>query len=288
MPRGSEKHMAVLGSMKRADLCRRTRRRPLRFATFLAPNLFPFYAFVARFIGETLGCAVKLSQGSCYEQLAETDLAFVCGLVYVEVTRCRRPPVEPLAAPILQGERYGGKPVYFSDVIVRQDSIFRSFADLRGRLWAYNEPHSQSGYGVTRHHLIQLRETNGYFGKVVEAGWHELSIRMVCAGEVDAAAIDSHVLTVERSRRPELTSCLRVIDTLGPCPIQPVVASCRLSRSLKADVRDALLEMANDQRAKRRLRSAFVDRFTAVTDSAYDAIRTMLATAEAANFMTIK
>ena len=142
---------------------------------------------------------------------SEADLAFLCGLPYVELTLDREPPVEPLAAPVLQGDRYGGRPIYFSDVIVRRDSPFHSFADLRGRSWSYNERQSQSGYGVVRYWLAQLGETNGYFSRVVEAGWHEQSIRLVCAGEVDASAIDSQVLAVACRDHPELAADLRAI-----------------------------------------------------------------------------
>src|SRR5262249_40931108 len=161
--------------------------RPLRIATFLAPNLLPVYRFVVRRLGECLGVPTELFVGASYEQLAaEADAAFVCGLPYVELTRRPNPPVEPLAAPVLRGDRYGGRPVYFSDVVVRRDTPFHRFADLRGCTWSYNERDSHSGYGVTRYWLVRLRETNGFFGRVVEAGFHERSLRLVAAAEVDA------------------------------------------------------------------------------------------------------
>jgi phosphonate transport system substrate-binding protein len=156
--------------------------RPLRFGTFLAPCLYPMYEFITRYVGARLGCATELFVGSSYEQLAtEADAGFVCGLPYVQLARRTAPPIEPLAAPLLQGQRYDGRPIYFSDVIVHRDSPCRTFADLRGCSWSYNERHSQSGYGIMRHHLVRLGETDGYFAKVVEAGWHERSIRMVCS-----------------------------------------------------------------------------------------------------------
>jgi phosphonate transport system substrate-binding protein len=52
---------------------------------------------------------------------------------YVQLARRNRPPIELPGAPVLQGERYGGRPIYFSDVLVHRDSPFCSFADLRGR-----------------------------------------------------------------------------------------------------------------------------------------------------------
>jgi phosphonate transport system substrate-binding protein len=263
--------------------------RSLRFATFLAPKMLPVYGFITRYIGDKLGCLTELVVGSSYDSLGvDAEVAFVCGLPYVEVTRRKGPLVEPLAAPLLQGPRYGGKPVYFSDVIVHRDSPFQSFADLRGRSWAYNEPLSHSGYGITRYRLVQMGETNGYFGKVVEAGFHERSIRMVCTREVDASAIDSHLLALTLRDHPELASCLRVIDVFGPSTIQPVVAVRHLPERLKDDLRAVLLAMAEDPVARERLAWGFVERFVSVDDTAYDDIRAMLAAAEAAAFVTIK
>jgi phosphonate transport system substrate-binding protein len=263
--------------------------RPLRFITFLAPKLLPLYEFIARHIGVRLGLPTELVVGTCYEQLVpEADIAFVCGLPYVELSRGGEAPVEPLAAPVLQGRRYKGRPIYFSDVIVRRDSPCRCFADLRGRSWVYNEPHSQSGYGITRYHLVCRGETNGYFSRVAEAGWHERAIQMVTAGEVDAAAIDSHVLAVALRDDPELAGLLRVIETLGPSPIQPVVAARRLPARLRKAVRLSLLELNADPAARPHLAQALVAGFVPVTDATYDPIRAMLAAVESAGLMTLR
>jgi phosphonate transport system substrate-binding protein len=133
-----------------------------------------------------------------------------------------------------------------------------------------------------------LGEGKGYFGKVVEAGFHQRSIRLVSSGQVDASAVDSHVLSLALRAKPELARRLRVIDTLGPSTIQPVVAARRLPEDLKADLRAGLLEMNDDPKAREHLSRGLVDRFVAVTDSTYDDIREMLAAAEAADFLTLR
>jgi phosphonate transport system substrate-binding protein len=265
-------------------------RDPVRFVTFLAPNMFDVYRFVADHVGEKLGCQTDLSVGYSFDQFASggADVGFVCGLPYVHLARQPRPPVELLAAPLLQGERYGGRPIYFSDVIVHVDSPYRSFADLRGRSWAYNDLDSHSGYNVTRCQLVNMGETGGFFGRVVEAGSHQRSIRMVCSGEVDAAAIDSQVLAIELRDHPDLRDKLKVIDALGPAGIQPVVAANRLPYGLKADVRAVLLDMADDPAARATLARGFVERFVPVGDEDYDDVRGMLLAAEDAGFMTLR
>jgi phosphonate transport system substrate-binding protein len=262
----------------------------LRFVTFLAPNLFPLYEFITHHAGRRLGLPTELVVGSSYAQLntEAVDVAFVCGLAYVELARGGEAPVEPLAAPILRGERFGSRAIYFSDVIVHRTSHFQSFTDLRGYSWAYNERHSQSGYGITRHHLICRGETNGYFGRIVEAGWHEEALRLVACGAVDAAAIDCQVLAVALRAQPETAARVRIIDTLGPSTIQPVVAARRLPQRLRAALRAFLLDLANDPAARPHLDRAFVQGFEAVSDASYNDIRTMLAAAEAAGFLALR
>jgi phosphonate transport system substrate-binding protein len=262
----------------------------LRALTFLAPNMLPVYRFTMDYLGRKLGCEIELAVGVDYDEIYQADLAFICGLPYVLYTAPYHAdaPLEALVAPVLQGERFENRPIYFSDVIVHQDSPFQSFADLRGCSWAYNEPQSQSGYGITRYWLVKLGETNGYFSKVVQSGFHQKSIEMVCNGEVDASAIDAQVLAVELRDHPQLAEHLRIIDSLGPSSIQPLAAASHLSPTLKQDIQAILAEIHHDPAGRSVLAQGFIDRFAAVEDANYDDIRAMLAACEQADFLSLK
>ena len=244
--------------------------RPLVFATYLAPNLLPVYQSVAAAVAERLGIAVRLQVGRAFNQLVngEVDLAFLCGLPYVRLAD----QLDLLAAPVVAGDRYGARPVYFSDVIVRRESPFQTFADLRGASWSFNDPDSHSGYLATLARLLELGETNAFFGRVIDAGWHQVSIELVASGRVDASAVDSHVLAVELRNRPDLANRLRVVDSFGPSPIQPVVARRSLDAGFRQRLRDILAGMAGDG-----LSQGLVERLTPITDDWYEPIRAMLA-----------
>lgn len=262
----------------------------LRFATFLAPNMHTVHAAIAAGIGAALGCTAELTVADDYEQFRRDayDVSFLCGLPYVMCARQGVVPAVPVAAPVLRGARYGGRPIYFSDVIVRRDDPADGFLDLRGRTWSYNEPYSQSGYGVTRHHLLSLGETGGFFSRVVRAGSHEESIRMVTEGRVDASAIDSQVLAIEMRDRPDLAGRLKVIDALGPSTIQPVVVSKRTDVDLRAAIRDILIGFGDTERGSEVLAAGNVERFVAIGPSDYDDIRRMVDACAAAGFMEIR
>ncbi len=243
--------------------------RPLVFATYLAPRLLPVYQSIAAAVAERLGIPAHLEVGRSFNQLVngEIDVAFLCGLPYVRLAE----QLDPLAAPVVAGDRYGGRPVYFSDVIVRHESPFQTFADLRGATWSFNDPDSHSGYLVTLTRLLELGQTDAFFGRVVDAGWHQVSIEMVASGRVDASAVDSHVLAVELRDRPELASRLRVIESFGPSPIQPIVARRSLDPGLRKQLQEALTGLAGE-----KLGRGLVERLVPIADSWYDPIRAML------------
>jgi phosphonate transport system substrate-binding protein len=262
----------------------------LRFGTFLAPNMMPVYSAIADAVGESLGLSTELIVETDYENCRNdvNDVCFVCSLPYVHFEREGTAPAVPIAAPVLQGERYRDEPIYFSDVIVAADSDIDTFADLRGRSWAFNEPLSQSGYGITRYHLVTLGETAGYFGEVIEAGFHESAIRMVRDGEVDASAIDSQVLGIEMRENPQLQDQLRIIDSLGPSTIQPVAVSKRFDERFRDDLRDILLGLHKREGFRRILDHGLVERFAPVGPESYDDIREMLEACEEAGFTELR
>jgi phosphonate transport system substrate-binding protein len=262
----------------------------LRFGTYLAPSVLPVYEAVTEQVGRRLGVPTELTVETSYESCAkdENEVCFVCSLPYVTFERRGLDVAVPVAAPVLEGARYGGRPIYFSDVIVHRDSPSQSLLDLRGRSWAYNEPLSHSGYGITRYHLLSLRETNGFFGEVVEAGFHHEAIRMVARGEVDGSAIDSQVLALEFRDHPELAEQVRVVEALGPSTIQPVAVSRRVPEDLRETIRDVLVTMAEDPALRERLGVGLIERFVAVDAASYDDIRMMVDACESAGFLELR
>jgi phosphonate transport system substrate-binding protein len=209
--------------------------------------------------------------------LDEGDIhaGWICGLPYVQWADRPNPRIELLAAPVMAGERYEDRPIYFSDVVVHRDSPFQTFADLRGASWAYNEPGSQSGYHITQYHLATLGETWAYFGRLVSSGAHQRSLQMILNREIDASAIDSTVLETELARSPELGEQIRLIATLGPSPIPPWIVGTHLPLALRQQVRDLFLQMHEDAEGAAVLAAGGMTRFTAVTDHDYDPIRYM-------------
>ena len=109
-----------------------------------------------------------------------------------------------------------GRPVYFSDLIVRRDVAAVSFEELRGRLRAYNDRCSLSGYFNLLARLRVLGEDRHFLRTARRSGSHLRSVELTARGEVDGAAVDSNVLALLRCRDPLLCERVRVVASWGP------------------------------------------------------------------------
>lgn len=234
---------------------------------------------VADYLGQQLGTRAEFSVDIPWqdrEQLlnaGQIHLGWICGLQYVRLMDQQNPGMELLAAPVMRDPRYRGRPVYFSDIVVHQDSPYDSFADLQGTCWVFNEPGSYSGYYTVCHRLVELGQSVNYFESLLESGAHLNSLQMVIDGRADFTAIDSTLLDYELVRQPALSQKIRVIETLGPSPIPPWVISLKLPMDLRCRLRELLLDMHNDPPGKISLSGGQITRFVSSTDDDYQPIR---------------
>ena len=246
-----------------------------------------FCPAVAAYIQEQTDIAVEYVSGIPWqerEQLfdaGEIQILWLCGLPYVYKSDLTEIGMELLAVPVPAGTRYDGRPIYFSDVVVRSNSRYRNFLDLRGSSWAYNERRSHSGYNVVRAHLAGIGETEGFFGSLVASGKHSASVAMILSGRADGAAIDSTMLKWIFSMHSEAPRRLRVIDSIGPSPMPPWVISTRTPGKLRGEVRALLLAMHMNPGGRELLARGGFERFVKAHDRDYDPIRRMAAAAAA-------
>jgi phosphonate transport system substrate-binding protein len=271
------------------------KKRPLRVAmsaAFVSERGVPVYGKIVDYLGEKSEVPLELVTGLAYttiNQMLEAgavDYGFICGYPYILSHDQPVPKVELVAAPVPKDPRYQHKPVYFSDLIVRKDSPFKTLQDLRGRTYVYNEETSNSGYNMPRSHLVELGLTSGFFGKVIRSGSHEASIRMVAQGLADASYVDSLVLDYDRAKGFGEAAQVRVIESLGPAATVPFVVST--ASMVKAPLKARLLAMHEHPRGREILDEAFLERFAEVTDADYDGLRAMKKAAEDARFLEIK
>ncbi len=212
----------------------------------------------------------------------EIDVTWMCGLWYVKRLDALGQAILPLVAPVMLAARYGNRPVYYSDVLVRQASKFDSLGSLKSRTVAINEPDSHSGCVVLGHTLAEAGLDWGYFDQVVQSGSHLNSIELLLNGEVDAASIDTTTYDTELAFRPELAQQMRPVQTLGPSPIPPWTVPASLAPQIRCRLAAALTTMHDSDAGRHILNRYGYARFEAVSDADYDPIRRMHSTAERA------
>jgi phosphonate transport system substrate-binding protein len=246
----------------------------LSLVSYLAPNMFWFYSAVGAYLSRVLEIETDIVQ-SPEDPLKDPlllqdrlDIAFICGLPFIRHQTLAPHQLKAIVAPVMQAKRYQNRPVYFSDIIVAADSSLTALEDLRGKTWCYNDLGSNSGYYLLLHRLIEAGKNRSFLGKAKQSGSHQRSIQWVAEGIVDYAAIDSTVLEQELRNTP--TRRLRIIESIGACPMPPIVAAQHLGITLIKSIQLALL--SPDALLQSLMDEAQVQNYVAVQSEDYRAI----------------
>lgn len=224
-----------------------------------------------------LGRPVQLVQRATYAETNElirtrqVDLAFVCTGAYIQGHK--EFGMELLAVPEI-----GGEHTYRSYIIVPASSAARDIGDLRGRVFAFTDPLSLSGYMVPLYVLLTEmdRTPDTFFSRALFTYSHENSIKAVAEGWVDGAAVDSLVYNAILLQQPDFRERIRVLWQSPPYGAPPAVVHPSLDVATKTRLRQLLLEMHQTEEGRQALAPLGVDRFVPAEDALYDSARAVL------------
>lgn len=178
---------------------------------------------------------------------ADLGCTFICGWPYSRGVA----DVIPIAAPVVADARAGGRPVYWTDIVVRADNPATMLEDLRGQTIAYTVEDSQSGFNALRHFLRGVPGPKPVFAR--EHGpvfTPRRAIEAVISGEADAGPVDSYAHALLQLYAPELTDRVRVIAQTASTPCPLLVASAGLDAGRVAALRGAFLRLHDDLAAR--------------------------------------
>ena len=234
------------------------------------------YRELLTYIGHEMGREVALIQRPTYAEVNDlvkastVDLAFICSLAYVQGNR-------DFGMDLLLAPQIAGQTVYYSYLIVPENSDAQDLEDLRGINFAFTDPLSNSGRLAPTYQLHLMGDTpDSFFTSHVFTYSHDNSIRAVAEGLVDGAAVDSLVYDQMVASDPELASKTKVIAAWGPFGIPPVVVNPELDTELKGQLQDIFLNLDVSVEGRRILNNLEIDRFVRVDDHIYDSIRQMV------------
>jgi len=212
---------------------------------------------------------------------ARSDLGatFMCGLPYARDPR----PLTPIVAPVVRGARYGGQPVYFTDIMVRADSPWRTLEDTFGSRVGYTVHHSQSGYVALREHLLPYRLKLGRspYREIVGPLYGARDIvDALLAGRIDVGPLDSYVHDLIDRLQPETGKQLRVVATTRPSPIPLFVATAPIEPELVGKLQAAFRAAIHAEALKAERDMLLLADFVIPTREPYDALRQRAEAAE--------
>jgi phosphonate transport system substrate-binding protein len=161
---------------------------------------------------------------------------------------------------------------YFSEIIVRKGSGYKTMDDLRGKTFAFTDPNSTSGYLVPQILFTRDLKTPAekYFKQVKFSGSHQASALAVKNGDVDAAAVNDMDLARIIESGHAMTDDFEVVWKSEQIPGSPMAVREDLPESLKAAIIGAFMMMNDDKLALKQLQNGG---FVYINDKSYDVIR---------------
>ena len=176
----------------------------------------------------------------------DLGLAMMCGLPFAQrMNEARRPTL--VAAPLPSPARYGGKPVYFTNIVVHTDAPYRTLEDTFGGVVGYTLADSMSGGVALRCHLEKYlmagrpRLYRGAVGNLIHARG---VIEALATGRIDVGPLDSYYHDLLRHQEPAFAAQVRIVTSTSALPIPPLVATATLPEDDLYRLRASLLATA--------------------------------------------
>jgi ABC-type phosphate/phosphonate transport system substrate-binding protein len=248
-----------------------------------------WHAIFARIValsGVHLAPLIHQAPAPIEELWARPDMGcvFMCGWPWAMHAAPR--PV-PLAAPVPSLPRYGGKPVYVSDFVVRADAPYARMADAFGGRMGWTVAHSHSGCNAPRHHLLRYAARFPFAGAVGPLVTPIAVATAVREGRCEIGPMDGFAHDLLRRHAPEKISGLRILESTDPAPIPFLVAAPETPDRLVRPLRGALLALHKDAEGRALMRQVLVSRFVPVDEGAYLRVGPGWAEAAEASGMTL-
>ena len=210
---------------------------------------------------------------------ADLGATMMCGLPWA----LRTPTPTLVAAPVPSPARYGGRAVYFSDILVRADATYTQLEDTFGRTVGYTLTDSMSGCVALHTRLESWRtpERPRLYARVVGELVHVRGmIEAIAARRVDVGAADSYVCDLLRLHDPQFMAQVKCIGTTSAVPIPPVVATAELGAAGLAALQQAFLAVAAAPELAQARAALLLDRFIVPAPADYAVFHAIHASSE--------
>ncbi len=258
-------------------ICAANTEPPIRFgltAVVLTENL-RFLDQWSKYLSRKMGRTVEFVLRKSYRDVMDLldsggiEFAWICGYPYIQ---SRKPEtLQLLAVPV-----YRGHPRYHSYIIVHHNSGYKRFSDLKGKIFAFSDPDSNSGF---LYPLTLMREKgekpDTFFRQTFFTFNHAETVQAVSEQVADGGAVDSYIWESLAVSRPDITEKTRIIDRSPSFGFPPIVFRLGTNANTVQLMKDTLEHMDNDTEGQELLAQLKLDGFGHYPDSLFNEIRAM-------------
>ncbi len=148
------------------------------------------YTPFEKYLERELGVEVEIFTAGNYDGVIQAvaadqiEFAFFGSSSYAAAYTGTDGKVEPLISRL----RKDGSTGYYSVVVTRCEDGYKDIADLEGKVMAFADPDSTSGYAVPYFNIAKEVDPKTFFSAIPFSGSHEAGVAGVVQGTFDAAA----------------------------------------------------------------------------------------------------
>ncbi|MCK5052107.1 MAG: phosphate/phosphite/phosphonate ABC transporter substrate-binding protein [Candidatus Cloacimonetes bacterium] len=272
--------LVIFGCEQQAELG--TKKNPIKMyfvPSIEADKIITSGEEVAEIIREKTGyhfhVAVPTSYASVIEAMGtkETDVAWLATFAYILANK--KFDAEVALTVVRKGfDKYRGQ------FIARADSNINTLEDINGKIIAYTDAASTSGYIYPSALLIEKGiQPEKYFF----AGGHPQAVLAVYSGKADVGCafwtpvneVDAHdARSTVIETHPDVMEKIKIIGFTEWIPNSTVTFRKDFPPEMKERIINALMEFANDDENRETLKSLLeIDNFIRASDKDYDSVR---------------
>lgn len=248
---------------------------PIRFgltAVILTDNI-RFLDEWSQYLEAKMGRKVEFVLRRSYREVMDLldsgaiEFAWICGYPYVQ---SRKPEsLQLMTVPV-----YRGEPRYFSYIIVPYNSPYKRLDDLKGKIFAFSDPDSNSGFLYPLSLLVKKGDKpETFFRQTFFTFNHAETVQAVSEQVADGGAVDSYIWESLAAIKPEVTEKTRIIKQSPSFGFPPIVSGLGVDANTVKLMKSTLENMNQDVDGKAFLARLKLDGFGDYPDSLFNGIR---------------
>jgi len=229
----------------------------------------------SKYLEHKMGRKVEFALRKSYRDVMDlldsggVEFAWICGYPYIQSR-------EPETLQLLTVPIYRGEPRYHSYIIVHHNSDYEHFSDLKGKVFAFSDPDSNSGFLYPLNLIIKRKETSAsFFRQTFFTFNHAETVQAVSEQVAEGGAVDSYIWESLAVSRPDITEKTRIIDVSPSFGFPPIVFRLGTNAETVRLMKETLENMNDDTEGQKLLAQLKLDGFYHYPDSLFNGIRAM-------------